>query len=138
VTSTNTARYAAGLAAAAALLAVSGCSGQGSVEDGLAAATAERFAQEVTSDPEAACALLAPRTRMDLEETRGPCAQSLPQQDLPEGGRSREAEVYGKDAVVHLEKDTLFLARFDTGWRVTAAGCTPAGDQPYDCDVKGG
>ena len=39
---------------------------------------------------------------------------------------------------MRLDKDTLFLARFDQGWRVTAAGCTPHGDLPYDCTVKGG
>ena len=37
-------------------------------------------------------------------------------------------------------QETVFLALFDDGWRVTAAGCTrlagPA--EPYDCDVEGG
>ena len=57
--------------------------------------------------------------------------------NIPDAGQVRRVEVYGKDAVVHLEKDTVFLARFDDGWRVTAAGCTPNGDRPYDCDVRG-
>lgn len=137
VTSTNTSRYAAGLAAGA-LLVLGGCAGQGSVEGASAADAAERFAQDVTADTAAACELLAPQTRVELESTtQAPCAQSLPRQEIPEAGVVREVEVYGKDAVVHLERDTIFLARFDDGWRVTAAGCTPNGDHPYDCDVKG-
>ena len=137
VTSTNTSRYAAGLAAGA-LLALGGCAGQGSVENAAAADAAERFARDVTADTPSACDLLAPQTRVQLEDSSEmSCAEALPQQDLPAAGSVRRVEVYGKDAVVHLEKDTLFLARFDDGWRVTAAGCTPNGDRPYDCDVEG-
>lgn len=137
VTCRNIKRYAV-WPAACALLTLTGCAGQGSVEDEPAARTAERFAASVTSDPVTACALLAPQTRVELEGEHGPCAQSLPQQDVPEdAGSVREVKVYGKDAVAYLERDTVFLARFDDGWRVTAAGCTPNGDQPYDCDVEG-
>jgi hypothetical protein len=130
-------RYAA-WPAACALLAVAGCAGQGSVEDEPAAQTAQRFARAVASDPAAACGLLAPRTRVELEGAGGSCAEALPQRDLPEdAGSVREVKVYGKDAVAYLERDTVFLARFDDGWRVTAAGCSPNGDRPYDCDVEG-
>jgi hypothetical protein len=137
VTSTHTSRYAVGLAACA-ILALGGCAGQGSVEDAAAADAAERFAQDITADAQAACELLAPQTRVELEDSsEASCAEALPQQDIPDGGQVRRVEVYGKDAVVHLEEDTVFLARFDEGWRVTAAGCTPNGDRPYDCDVRG-
>jgi hypothetical protein len=137
VTSTTRGRYAAGLALCA-LLAPAGCAGQGSAEDAPAADTAERFARAVTTDTATACALLAPQTRVELEGEHGPCIQSLPQSDVPDdAGTVREVKVYGKDAVAYLERDTVFLARFDDGWRVTAAGCTPNGDRPYDCDVRG-
>lgn len=99
---------------------------------------AVRFAHNVGSDPAAACALLAPKTLSELEGSAGPCPESLPEQHLPPSSGARHAEVYGKDAIVHLQGDTVFLARFQTGWRVTAAGCVPNGDQPYDCVVKGG
>ena len=33
--------------------------------------------------------------------------------------------------------DTVFLLRFPDGWRVSAAGCTPQGEAPYDCEVQG-
>jgi hypothetical protein len=75
---------------------------------------------------------------VELEGGGGTCAQALPQRDVPEDpGTVREVKVYGKDAVAYLERDTVFLARFDDGWRVTAAGCTPNGDRPCDCDVEG-
>jgi hypothetical protein len=30
----------------------------------------------------------------------------------------------------------VFLTRWDGRWRVTAAGCEPDGDGPYDCEVE--
>jgi hypothetical protein len=39
---------------------------------------------------------------------------------------------------VVLERDTVFLSRFPTGWKVTAAGCVPRPGRPYQCAVKGG
>ena len=39
--------------------------------------------------------------------------------------------------LVRLAGDTVFLAVFPGGWRVTAAGCTPRGDRPYNCTVQG-
>lgn len=137
VSSTHKGRYAA-WPSALVLLALGGCAGQGSAENQPAADAAERFAQAVGSDAATACALLAPQTRVELESQDGPCQQSLSGTDVPDdAGSVRQVKVYGKDAVAYLERDTLFLARFDDGWKVTAAGCTPNGDRPYDCDVKG-
>jgi hypothetical protein len=35
--------------------------------------------------------------------------------------------------------DRLFLSRYDVGWRVVAAGCSPTTtDRPYDCSVTAG
>lgn len=129
-------RYAVGLAAAAALLA-GGCGGQGSAEKEPAGAAATAFVGALAGDPAAACRMLAPDTRQELEDTEGPCPQSLSTQDLPAASSVRAVEVYGKDAIVRLGQDTLFLARFGDGWRVTAAGCTPREDRPYRCTLKG-
>lgn len=129
--------YAAGLAVVLAT-AVAGCAGQGSVENGGASRAALEFATSVASRPADACGLLAPETLRKLEDAEGPCPQRLPQQDLPGAAVVRHVEVYGKDAIVQLDQDTVFLARFDEGWRVTAAGCTPDGDRPYDCTLQGG
>jgi hypothetical protein len=119
------------------LLALTGCAGQGNAENHNAESAAVAFAAAAKSSPAAACDLLAPETRKELESTDGPCAGSLPQQVDSAGGSVREVQVYGKDAIVHLSDDTVFLARFRDGWRVTAASCTPQGDRPYDCKIKG-
>ena len=122
----------------AVLLSVAGCAGQGSADDGSAAAAALRFTRDLAASPSEACGLLAPQTLKELEDSQGSCPSSLPGLDLPRAAAVRSTEVYAKDAIVRLDKDTVFLARFDQGWRVTAAGCTPHGDLPYDCTLKGG
>lgn len=127
--------YAVGVAA---LLPVAGCAGQGSADDSSAAAAALRFTHDLAASPSEACGLLAQQTLKELEDSQGACPSSLPGLDLPRATAVRSTEVYAKDAIVRLDKDTLFLAKFDQGWRVTAAGCTPHGDLPYDCTVKGG
>jgi hypothetical protein len=118
-------------------LLVAGCSGMGNAESGHARAAAQQFVQAAEDDPDAACDLLAPRTRQELEEAEGTCAQALTQADVGTASDATTVDVYGKDAVVHLGDATVFLARFEDGWRVTAAGCTPVPDRPYDCTVKG-
>ncbi|MFE9773308.1 hypothetical protein ACFYOV_16820 [Streptomyces sp. NPDC005931] len=89
------------------------------------------------------CAALAPATREDLEQTAGsPCGEAIggvvEAQELPMGGAVRGVDVYGDQARVVLERDTVFLARFPAGWKVTAAGCRPRPERPYQCELKGG
>ena len=125
---------AAGLAAIASLAA---CSGQGRAQEGAAATTAREFAQARVSDPSAACALLAPRTLEEVTRDR-PCAEAVADGATDPGTSQPEVEVFGKDAIARFAGDTLFLALFDTGWKVTAASCQPTTDgRPYDCDVSG-
>ncbi|WP_404388648.1 hypothetical protein [Humibacillus xanthopallidus] len=117
----------------------SGCGPQqGNPEARDVASVVVQFRSHAVSDVEAACALLAPESAMELEQASGSCGRGLTAAHLADGGRVRDVEVYGLDAMVRLEQDTVFLARFDDGWRITAAGCTPRGDGPYDCDIKGG
>jgi hypothetical protein len=131
-----TKRYAVVLASAALL--AGGCSGQGTSESDIVSTTALAFAQAAGSAPDSACTMLAPETLQELEESEGPCADSLAGQGLPTAKQVRDVEVYGKDAMAVLDEDTIFLARFDSGWKVTAAGCTANGDKPYECSVKAG
>lgn len=122
---------------------VTGCGSQGNAESGNAEAAAVSFARDVGQAPADACGLLAPQTREQLEESEGPCASALSDQLVVDGnppgrGPAESVEVYGKDAIVRLSSDTVFLARFGDGWRVTAAGCTrPQVGRPYDCKVRG-
>lgn len=124
--------------AASGLLAVSACTGPGADQ---AAQVAETFDRLAVSDAGQACDLLAPGTRDEVEKAaQQPCSEALGQEDLPDPSPLLAVDVYGHDAVVRFGNDTVFLARFPEGWRVTAAGCRPgpSDDRPYACDVSGG
>jgi hypothetical protein len=88
-----------------------------------------------TVDPQARCALLAPKTREVVEES-SPCTDTIGQ--LPfQGGDVRSVEIWGGGAQAKVGGDTVFLTQTDAGWRVTAALCEPRGEAPYDCQVEG-
>ncbi|MFE9462675.1 hypothetical protein ACFYNW_03170 [Streptomyces virginiae] len=127
--------------ALAGMLAVflAGCGASGARVDG-ARDAGRAFEQALASrDYRAACGLLAPETRTQLEEDeKQACAKALEEQELPVPGAAAGAEVYGRQALVHAGGETLFLSQFTGGWRVVAAGCTPQEDKPYQCVVKGG
>jgi hypothetical protein len=102
------------------------------------AATAFRIDVQ-RSDGAAACGLLAPETRHEVVQSVGrPCAVAI-LHDGVLGGHTTPVHVdaYGQAARVVYPDDVLFLADFPAGWRLTAAGCTPRVDRPYDCSVKG-
>ena len=123
---------------AAALVGVSGCTGPGADE---AARVAESFDQLASSDAAQACALLAPGTRAEVEKAaKKSCAEALGDEGLPDPSAVSGVDVFGHDAIVRFSGDTVFLARFPEGWRVTAAGCQPgpSDQKPYDCNVSGG
>jgi hypothetical protein len=124
------------LQATALAFATVGCGHMGSAEDANASASALAFDRSLNT-PAEACQLLAPGTRSELQDTFGPCERSLPQQHLPVASQVVDVDVYGKDAIVRLDRDVVFLARFDDGWKVTAAGCTPVRGRPFNCTIKG-
>jgi hypothetical protein len=97
-------------------------------------AVASSFA---AGDPQSRCDLLAPDTLTSLLARTPSCPDALGQ--LPLGrGEVTSVEVWGQDALVHLTDDTLFLTLDDSGWRVSAAACEPAGqDRPYKCQLEG-
>ncbi|MEU9145423.1 hypothetical protein [Streptomyces sp. NPDC048349] len=127
--------------ALAGMLAVflTGCGASGARVDG-ARDAGRAFEQALASRHYgAACDLLAPETRAQLEEDeKQECAKALEGQELPVSGAVNGAEVYGRQALVRADGETLFLSLFTGGWRVVAAGCTPQEDKPYQCVVKGG
>ena len=111
------------------------------VERAEAARAADAFVQAGQRDPAAACRVLAPRTLETVEEDGTPCARALPELGLPQPGARSTVSVAGHSAQVRYASDTVFLALFDDGWRVTAAGCEHRSDDeaiPYDCTVDGG
>lgn len=129
-------RVTAGLVGGCAVLAVGGCA----APPGPAGSTASRFDAAVgRSAWSTACAMLAPVTRDDLEQSAGtPCADALAQVGLEPAGPVVRVEVFGTMAQARMGQDTVFLARFPGGWKVLAAGCSPQVGRPYDCRLQGG
>lgn len=119
------------------ILMTAGCSDLEVGEADQARETALDFYERLAQQPASACDLLAPGTLEELESTSGPCDRSLPDSEIPAAAAVRHVDVYGKHALVQLDADVAFLANFDDGWRVTAAGCTPRSERPYECSVKG-
>lgn len=128
---------AAGLlgVAAAAVLAGCGSSQDGAVEE----AAGEFYAAVAARDGARACALLAPSTRSELEQSaEKPCTSAILEEQLPAPSSPRAVEVFGTAGEVRYDGEVAFLGEFPDGWRIVAAGCTPQGPQPYDCLVAGG
>lgn len=117
---------------------VTGCNGPGADQ---ASQVAVSFEQLAGSDGAQACDLLSGQARAAVEKAaKKPCAEALPDEDLPAASSVQSVQVWGHDAQVMLAGDVVFLARYAEGWKVTAAGCTPGSqpDEPFDCDVSGG
>ncbi|WP_377644888.1 hypothetical protein [Oryzobacter terrae] len=118
---------------------LTGCAATTTSRD--AADAASDFVTALSRDPSAACALLAPGTRQALEDDAGTdCSTALSDSGLPEAGRRQAATLAGHAAQVRFAGDTVFLALFDDGWKVVAAGCERNSDDPavpYDCAVEG-
>ena len=83
------------------------------------------------------CALLTPAAAQSTATGDETCEEAVGDLDLPGGGSVGRIEMWSDEAQVRAAEDTLFLVRLTGGWRVDAAGCTPQGDRPYDCDVEG-
>ena len=136
---TTTLRTAAAVAAALTVTpTLTACS---SVEEPEARRVATEFARLAGTDPTAACALLAPRTLQQVtEDGDGDCAEGLKSDGPEPSSEVTSVSVAINGAQVVMTDQVVFLARYDSGWRVLAAGCThDAGDDavPYDCAVKG-
>ena len=115
---------------------VSGCS---SGNDDAATRTAERLHASLQSeDGAAACDLLSDDAQQQLTESGDSCETAVMDAGIPDTGRVVGVKVYGTAAQVRYDEDVVFLGEFADGWKVTAAGCSPRADAPYDCQVQGG
>jgi hypothetical protein len=130
-------------AAAAALLGTTSACGGASDDD--VASVARAFYTAIGSqDGAAACRLLAPPTRSEVESSSGqPCAEAIVDENLQPSAGAPRVQVYATMALVRWSQETTFVTRYDAGWRVYAAGCSPdPSSSPdadrYDCNVQGG
>ena len=105
-----------------------------------ARATAGAFADALVADnAAAACRLLAPGTKAELEQSSGnPCPAAILAEDLPAPGDMGDSASFGTMAKVTFAEDTVFVAAFRGVWKVVAAGCSPVPGHPYDCQLQGG
>jgi hypothetical protein len=121
------------------VVALGGCADVGDRETTAGDAATELLTAVAGKDGATACAVLAPDTAAELEQSAGkPCDQAILDEDLPAPATVNGADVYGQWAQVRLSDDTMFLAVFPGGWRVVAAGCQPRESRPYDCTLQGG
>jgi hypothetical protein len=120
----------------AAVLLTAGC-GDGRT-DAVGQVASDFYAAVKAGDGVAACALLAPATRHEVEQSGGaPCEKALLEEDIPDADGPVAVDVYGRQAQVRFGGDTAFLADMPDGWKVVAVACAARGEQPYDCQVKG-
>jgi hypothetical protein len=125
------------LAVCALASAFSGC---GRAQDDRAvSAVTERFLHAVQShDGARACAQLSNGAVQALEHDQGERCTKAVVSLAVEASAVRRSQVFGGGAKVDLaDGHSAFLERTRRGWRVSAAGCAPEGDdQPYTCEVE--
>lgn len=126
--------WTATLVPVAVLLGATAC-GTGADDPNVRRVTTAFFAATTAHQGTAACRALAPQAADGLESGDSTCAKQIDELDLT-GGRIRTVRVWSDRAQVALTGDTVFLARFPRGWLVTAAGCRPQRQGPYDCEVE--
>jgi hypothetical protein len=122
------------------LLILAGSAGCGTSQDADVRSSATTFYEAADSGEGAdACALLAPRTRSELEQSSGqPCAEAIAAEPVPQVDQPTDIRAFGPMAQVRYHGETTFLTRFQDGWRVVAAACTPGPADVYDCRISGG
>jgi hypothetical protein len=112
------------------------CNGCAAAEkDGVRSAVAGLYQAVRSGDGRAACERLLPRAASALETGGSDCAQEILGLGL-EGGPVGRVEVWSDQARASAGTDTVFLTRWGSGWRITAAGCRAQGERPYDCEVQ--
>jgi hypothetical protein len=128
------------LTALAVCLAGAGC---GTQDDERSVGTVtDRFYSALRSHAgDRACAQLSTNASKALESSSGrPCAKAITTLKL-RGLRSAHSTVYLDSARADVAGaqpgEAAFLDRTTLGWRISAAGCQPKGDGPYDCELGG-
>jgi hypothetical protein len=113
--------------------------GCGHGEDSAVEAAAAKLLDATnTGDGQAACEVLSPHARDELEQSTGKsCERAILEETIGRGGTVRDSHVFETMAQVRFDDETVFLSKFDSGWLVVATACTPRPEGPYDCSVSG-
>ena len=116
--------------------AAAGC-GTDTDERDASRAAEQLYAAVAAKHGGAACQTLTPAASHALEQQeREPCARAVTSVQLS-GSRVSRVRVYETSAAVSFAGgDTAFLDHTDQGWRVSAAGCKPMGQDPADCELE--
>jgi hypothetical protein len=116
--------------------AAGGCGRDGDERDARRAAET-LYAAVAEKQGQTACATLTPAAAHALEQEESePCARAVTSVRLS-GSRASRVRVYESSAAVSFEGgDIAFLDHTDEGWRVSAAGCKPMGQEPADCELE--
>ena len=113
---------------------LAGCGG--SQDAAVAEASTSLLEAVDQGDGEAACALLAPAVRTEIQDTTGkPCERAILDEPVGAASGPAQVEVFDTAAQAVVGSETVFLSRFDGRWLVIAAACTAVPDQPYDCSI---
>jgi hypothetical protein len=88
-------------------------------------------------DGGAACELLSDDTRSSLETSeKKPCDQAVFSLGLSPS-RVVRLRVYVTSAEATLDRgEAVFLDQDHQGWKISAVGCKPQHEQPYDCQLE--
>jgi hypothetical protein len=88
-------------------------------------------------DGSAACRQLSDDTRSSLETSeKKPCEQAVFSLGLSPS-RIVAVRVYVTSAEAELARgEAAFLDQTPQGWKISAVGCKPKHEQPYDCQLE--
>ena len=107
-------------------------------DDPAAGRAVERFGAAIRGhDGAAACHELSDGMRKALEDQeKKSCEEAVLGLGLT-GGRVRRIDVAERSAKVDVAEDgSAFLDETAGGWKISALGCTPVHERPYECEAE--
>jgi hypothetical protein len=121
-------------ASTAVALAATGCASSSGRTQVSAAATSFVRAIEAADGPVACRMLTSDARRSASGATDTQCSDAI--LSITEQGEAvHGVQVWGDAAQVRIAQDVIFLRHISGSWQVSAAGCKPQRQGPYQCTV---